>query len=97
MAVRISSLFALTAAGLLMLGAAACTEAEQDRAATDASAAGESLGDAAQEAGEVVELGAMKAAQAVESGAGAVADNLEQEQAEARAEGSAGVDNTPAN
>ena len=89
-------LTAVAAVCALSLGAVACTETEQDQAAVDASAAGESLEDAAKEAGEVIELGAMKAAQAVEEGAGNVAGELEENQAEARAEGSAGVDNTPA-
>lgn len=92
----------IAAFAVLTLGAAACTEAETDRAEVEAGQAGETAEEAAARAGEtaedlaartgeVVEAGAMKAAQAVESGAGKVADKLEAEQAEAAAEGRPGA------
>jgi outer membrane lipoprotein-sorting protein len=83
---------ALTAAAaVLMLGAAACTQAEQDKAEVHAETAADKTASAASQAGEVIEGGAMKAAQAVESGAGKVADKLETEQAQAAAEGKPGA------
>lgn len=80
-------------AAVLALGAAACTQAEQETAEVKAEQAGEQAQDAAAQAGEVVEAGAMRAAQAVEKGAGAVADKLEDNQAEAAAEGRPGAVN----
>ena len=91
MSIRTPSL--LVAVAVLSLGAAACTQAEQDRAEVKADAAAEKTGDVAARAGEVLESGAMKAAQAVESGAGTVADKLEANQAEAAAEGKPGAVN----
>lgn len=83
---------ALTAlAAILTLGAAACTQAEQNKAEANAETAADKTASAASQAGEVIEGGAMKAAQAVESGAGKVADKLENEQAEAAAEGKPGA------
>lgn len=84
---------ALLAAAVLSLGAAACTEAEQENTEAHAEAAADNTADAAARAGEVIESGAMKAAQAVESGAGKVADKLEDNQAEAAAEGRPGAVN----
>ena len=54
---------ALTAIAALSLGAAACTQAEQDQAEADAGAAADKAGDIAAQTGEVLEAGAMKAAQ----------------------------------
>ncbi len=89
MTIRTKALTA--AAAVLMLGAAACTQAEQDKAEVHAETAADKTASAASQAGEVIEGGAMKAAQAVESGAGKVADKLETEQAEAAAEGKPGA------
>ena len=83
----------LTAAAVLSLGAAACTEAEQEKTEANAEAAADRTGEVAAQAGEVIESGAMKAAQAVEKGAGKVADHLEANQAEAAAEGKPGAVN----
>lgn len=89
--------FPLTAAvlslGVLSFGAAACTQAETDKAEVQAEQAGEKAEDLAAQTGEVIESGAMKAAQAVETGAGKVADKLESNQAEAAAEGRPGAVN----
>lgn len=82
---------ALTAVAALSLGAAACTQAEQQDAKADAAVAGEKAGDVAAQAGEVIESGAMKAAQATENVAGKAADKLEENQAEAAAEGRPGA------
>ena len=82
---------ALALVAALALGAAACTQAETNEAKQDAAVAGEQTKDAAAQAGEVVESGAMKAAQAVQTGAGKVADHLEENQAEAAAEGKPGA------
>ena len=90
---RIRTTTALAFAAVLALGAAACTQAEQENAEVKAEQAGEQAQDAAAQAGEVVEAGAMKAAQAVEKGASAVADKLEDNQAEAAAEGRPGAVN----
>lgn len=84
---------ALTAVAALSLGAAACTQAEQDEAQADANAAADTAGDVAAQAGEVIESGAMKAAQATEEVAGNAADKLEDNQAEAAAEGRPGAVN----
>lgn len=81
----------IAAAAALTIGAAACTQAEQNEAQVKAEAAGEKAADVAAQTGEVVESGAMKAAQAVEEGAGKVADKLEDKQAEAAAEGRPGA------
>ena len=81
----------IAALAVLSFGAVACTEAETEKAETQAENAGETAEDLAARTGEVVEAGAMKAAQAVESGAGKVADKLEDNQAEAAAEGKAGA------
>jgi outer membrane lipoprotein-sorting protein len=81
----------IAAASVLALGAAACTQAEQEKAETQAEAAGDKAADVAAQTGEVVESGAMKAAQAVEEGAGKVADKLEGKQAQAAAEGRPGA------
>ena len=89
MTIRTTALMA--AAAVLTLGAAACTQAEQDKAEVHAEAAADKTANAASQAGEVIEGGAMKAAQAVESGAGKVADKLENEQAQAAAEGKPGA------
>jgi hypothetical protein len=83
----------LGAAAVLSLGAAACTEAEQEKTEVHAEAAADNTAEAAAQAGEVIESGAMKAAQAVETGAGNVADKLEENQAEAAAEGKPGAVN----
>ncbi len=91
MTIRTKALMASVAA--MTLGAAACTQAEQDRTEAHAEAAADKTADVASQAGEVIEGGAMKAAQAVESGAGKVADKLETEQAEAAAEGKPGAIN----
>ena len=104
MTIRISSLLAVSAIAALSLGAAACTEAEQekteakaevaaDNAEVTASEAADKAGELAAQAGEVLEAGTMKAAQAVETGAGNVADRLEANQAEAAAEGRPGAVN----
>lgn len=90
MSVRI---LALASAAVLTLGAAACTQAETDKAEVQAEQAGDKAQDLAAQAGEVAEAGAMKAAQAVETGAGKVADKLESNQAEAAAEGKPGAIN----
>lgn len=82
---------AIAAASVLALGAAACTQAEQETAETKAEVAGDKVVAAAAQTGEVVESGAMKAAQAVEDGAGKVADKLEDKQAEAAREGRPGA------
>lgn len=82
---------AMISAAIFALGAAACTEAEQENAQADAAVAGEKVGEVAAETGEVLEAGAMKAAQAVEKGAGKVADTLEETQAEAAAQGRDGA------
>lgn len=81
----------IAAMGVLALGAAACTQAEQNEAEARAANAGDTARDAAAQAGEVVESGAMKAAQAVEDGAGAAARKLEDNQAEAAAQGNPGA------
>jgi hypothetical protein len=88
MMIRISLIPALAA---LLLGTAACTQGETQRAEAEAAEAGNRAEAAAARAGEVVESGAMKAAQAVETGAGNVADRLEAEQAKAAAEGRPGA------
>ena len=82
---RIPSIAAAVA--VLVLGGAACTEAEQQEAGANAEVAGERAEEAAAEAGEVIESGALKAVRAVEEGAGNVADHLEDNQTEAAAEG----------
>ena len=82
---------ALMAAAVLTLGAAACTQAEQNKAEANVDAAGDKAAEVAAQTGEVVESGAMKAAQAVEEGAGKVADKLEDKQAQAAAEGRPGA------
>lgn len=89
MTIRTKALMA--AAAVLTLGAAACTQAEQNKAEAHADAAADKTANVASQAGEVIEGGAMKAAQAVESGAGKVADKLETEQAQAAAEGKPGA------
>lgn len=81
----------LAAVAALSLGAAACTPAEQQKAETKAEVAGDKAGEVAAEAGEVIESGAMKAARAVEAGAGNVGARLEDNQAEAAAEGRPGA------
>lgn len=81
----------LAALAVLSLGAAACTQSEQNQAERKADAAADRTGEVASQAGEVIESGAMKAAQAVETGAGSVASKLEQNQAEAAAEGKPGA------
>ncbi|QYC09535.1 hypothetical protein [Brevundimonas nasdae] len=81
----------IAAFAMLTLGAAACTQAEQNKAEQKADTAAKDTKAAAAQAGEVVESGAMKAAQAVESGAGKVADKLEDNQAKAAAEGRPGA------
>lgn len=102
MTIRLPSLLAVSAIATLSIGTLACTEAEQDRTAVEADAAGDNVEAATSEAGqelkegaaaagEVIESGAMKAAQAVETGAGNVADRLEREQAEAAAQGRPGA------
>lgn len=91
MTIRTKALMA--AAAVLTLGAAACTQAEQNKAEVHADAAADKTANVASQAGEVIEGGAMKAAQAVESGAGKVADKLETEQAQAAAEGKPGAIN----
>lgn len=88
MTIRTAAALALA---VLTMGAAACTQAEQETAEVKAEQAGDQAQDAAAQAGEVVEAGAMKAAQAVEKGAGAVADKLEDNQAEAAAQGRSGA------
>lgn len=90
MTIRTLSLGAVAA---LALGAAACTQAEQNEAEAKTEVAADRVGDAAAQAGEVIESGAMKAARAVEEGAGKAADKLEQNQAEAAAEGRPGAVN----
>jgi hypothetical protein len=85
--------YVLLAAAVLSLGAAACTEAEQENTEVHAEAAADRTGEVAAQAGEVIESGAMKAARAVETGAGDVADELEENQAEAAAEGKPGAVN----
>jgi len=87
-AVRIHALAAVAA---LAFGAAACTQAEQNQTEQKADAAADRTGEVAAQAGEVIESGAMKAARAVETGAGNVADKLEENQAEAAAEGKPGA------
>lgn len=89
MSLRTPAMIAAFAA--LTLGAAACTQAEQNKAETQAHTAAAETKSAAAQAGEVVESGAMKAAQAVETGAGKVADKLEDNQAKAAAEGRPGA------
>ncbi len=89
MTIRIPSL--LAAVAVLALGAAACTQTEQDNLEADAEVAAERTGEIAARTGEVLEAGAMKAAQAVETGAGSLADTLEDNQAEAAAEGRPGA------
>ncbi len=102
MTIRFPSLLAVSAVLALSGGLIACTEAEQDRTAAEADAAGdnaeaataeagEELREGAAAAGEVIESGAMKAARAVEEGAGNLATRLEAEQAEAAAEGRPGA------
>lgn len=81
----------IAAASVLALGAAACTQAEQQKVETKAEAAGDKASDLAAQTGEVVESGAMKAAQAVEQGAGDIAHKLEDKQAQAAAEGRPGA------
>ena len=81
----------IAVASILALGASACTQAEQKTAEANVDAAGEKAADVAAQTGEVVESGAMKAAQAVETGAGTVADKLEDNQAQAAAEGRPGA------
>jgi hypothetical protein len=87
--IRTKALLAATAA--LALGAAACTQSEQDKAEVHAEAAADRTGEVAAQAGEVIESGAMKAAQAVETGAGKAANELEENQAEAAAQGKPGA------
>lgn len=83
----------IAAASVLALGAAACTQAEQNKAENHAEAAGDKAANVAAQTGEVIESGAMKTAQAVEEGAGNVARDLEAKQAEAAAEGRPGAVN----
>ena len=101
MTVRLPSLIAAT---VLSMGLVACTQAEQEKTEANAEVAGDNAevaaseaadkaGDLAAQTGEVLEAGAMKAAQAVETGAGNVADHLEENQAEAAAEGRPGAVN----
>jgi hypothetical protein len=92
MTIRTKALLAATAT--LALGAAACTQAEQNKTEAHAETAADNTAEAAAQAGEVIESGAMKAAQAVETGAGNVADELEENQAEAAAEGRPGAVNS---
>lgn len=82
---------AIAALAVLTLGAAACTQSEQNEAEARADAAADTAGDVAAQTGEVIESGAMKAAQATEEGAANVADHLERNQAEAAAEGRPGA------
>lgn len=89
MTIRTKALLAATA--VLALGAAACTQSEQDKAEVHAEAAADKTGEVAAQAGEMIESGAMKTAQAVQTGAGNVADKLEENQAEAAAEGKPGA------
>ncbi|HUH23672.1 MAG TPA: hypothetical protein VLZ51_06390 [Brevundimonas sp.] len=82
---------AVAALAVLTLGAAACTQAEQNKAENTADVAADKAGDVAAQTGEVIESGAMKAAQATEEGAANVADHLERNQAEAAAQGRPGA------
>ncbi|KAK0360585.1 hypothetical protein LTR94_026745 [Friedmanniomyces endolithicus] len=91
MSIHSKTCLALVAA--LSLGAAACTQSEQDTAEAHAEAAADRTGEVAAQAGEVIESGAMKTAQAVEKGADRVAGELEENQAEAAAEGRPGAVN----
>ena len=92
----------VAAVAVLALGAAACTQAEQNQAEAQADAAGHDIAnatddavaatkDAAATAGEVIESGAMKTAQATENLAADARAKLEANQAEAAAQGRAGA------
>jgi len=81
----------IAAASVLALGAAACTQAEQNKAEANAEAAGDKAADVAAQTGEVVESGAILDGLSRLHGAGKVADKLEDNQAQAAAEGRPGA------
>ena len=93
MIVRNPPWLAMAAVAALSLGAAACTDAEQEQAERDVAVAGENIEQGAAELGERIEAGAMKAARGVEEMAGDAAAELEENQREAAAEGREGAVN----
>lgn len=81
---------ALTAVAALALGAAACTEAEQDKAQTETSEAAEDTGSALEEEaaqiGTAVKAGASEVAQEIDEGTDRLAQEADEQEAETKAD-----------
>jgi nitrate/nitrite-specific signal transduction histidine kinase len=70
----------------LALGAAACTEAEQDDAQADANEAGASLREEAAQVGSAIEAGAEEVAQEIDEGTDRLAQEADEQEAETAAD-----------
>lgn len=69
---------ALTAVAALALGAAACTQAEQENAETTAENAAADTGEATEEAGAALQEEAAQVGSAIAAGAGEVAQEIDE-------------------
>lgn len=68
------------------LGAAACTEAEQDNAQADANEAGSALQEEAAQVGSAIKAGAKEVAQEIDEGTDRLAQEAEEQEAETAAD-----------
>jgi hypothetical protein len=76
----------LAAIAALALGAAGCTEAEQDDAQADANEAGASLQEEAAQVGSAIEAGAKEVAQEIDEGTDRLAQEADEQEAETAAD-----------
>ena len=83
MHIRSIAVAALTA---LALGAAGCTEAEQDNAQADTNEAGASLKEEAAQVGSAIEAGAKEVAQEIDEGTDRLAQEADEQEAETAAD-----------
>jgi len=104
MTIRIPSLLAVSAIAALSLGVVACSEAEQDKTAAEADAAGDNAQEATAEAGSALKeeagqvgsaiaAGAREAGQEIDEATDALAREAEEQKAETAADNRG---NTPA-
>lgn len=70
----------------LALGAAGCTEAEQDETQADANDAGASLQEEAAQVGSAIEAGAKEVAQEIDEGTDRLAQEADEQEAETEAD-----------
>ena len=77
---------ALTAVAALSLGAAACTEAEQDNAEADVNEAGAALKEEASQVGSAIAAGAGEVAQEIDEGTDRLAQEAEEQKADTAAD-----------